>query len=39
MTAYAETLALARRAGVADARFLGDAEASLERLRAAVAGE
>jgi hypothetical protein len=39
MTAYEETLALARRAGVDDVRFLADAEASLERLRAAVAGE
>lgn len=39
MTAYEETLALARRAGVEDVRFLADAEASLERLRATVAAE
>jgi hypothetical protein len=39
MTAYEETLALARRAGVSDVRFLADAEDSLERLRAAVAAE
>jgi hypothetical protein len=39
MTAYEETLDLARRAGVDDVRFLADAEASLERLRATIAAE
>lgn len=40
MTAYEETIALARRAGVDDVHFLADAEASLERLRATIgAGE
>ncbi len=39
MTAYEETLALARRAGVDDVRFLADAESSLGRLRATLAAE
>ena len=39
ISAYEETLALARNAGVSDVRFLDDAEASLARLRAAASEE
>ncbi|WP_242345800.1 tetratricopeptide repeat protein [Anaeromyxobacter terrae] len=39
MTAYEETLELARRAGVEDVRFLADAASSLDRLRATLAAE
>ncbi|WP_242338781.1 MULTISPECIES: hypothetical protein [Anaeromyxobacter] len=39
MTAYEETLALARRVRVEDVRFLSDAESSLGRLRATLAAE
>jgi tetratricopeptide (TPR) repeat protein len=37
ISAYEETLSIASRAGVRDAQFLDEAEASLARLRAAVA--
>ncbi|MGE5413865.1 MAG: hypothetical protein ACM3NW_06810, partial [Syntrophomonadaceae bacterium] len=39
MTAYEEALDLATKAGVADVRFLDEAQASLARLRAAAAAD
>ncbi len=39
ITAYEQTLSRAARAGVDDLRFLGDAQASLGRLKAALAPE
>jgi len=37
ITAYEQTLARATRSGVDDIKFLADAQASLERLKAALA--
>jgi tetratricopeptide (TPR) repeat protein len=39
ITAYEQTLSRAARSGVDDLRFLGDAQASLERLKAALVEE
>ena len=39
VNAYEETLDLATKAGLSDARFLDEAQASLARLRAAAAAD